>query len=254
MSQNYNGDANGFQNNYCDSHEHQPRPSTYNTTINNMQNVSYSTGYASLPAPVQPHDFSRYGHYNNMSTHPTSNPAPYMPTAHTALSMGASMASIPAPMALPFHPGAQNNNILPKLEPAPTTNGDTMQSYGMRNNLQPLISAGISAESTPRHVVGSQGRRGILPSIEGRPPAVQGAGQGGGKNSPPLQRDKYGKYICPHCTKTYLHAKHLKRHMLRRKSSLILHCRKFTIRIAIKLIRNICCRHGRPALRMRPVP
>jgi len=29
------------------------------------------------------------------------------------------------------------------------------------------------------------------------------------------QKDADGKFPCPHCTKTYLHAKHLKRHLLR---------------------------------------
>ncbi|KAK7937477.1 uncharacterized protein PG986_014345 [Apiospora aurea] len=29
------------------------------------------------------------------------------------------------------------------------------------------------------------------------------------------QKDAYGKFPCPHCTKTYIHAKHLKRHLLR---------------------------------------
>ncbi|KAK6860914.1 hypothetical protein PG995_004550 [Apiospora arundinis] len=29
------------------------------------------------------------------------------------------------------------------------------------------------------------------------------------------QNDAYGKFPCPHCTNIYIHAKHLKRHLLR---------------------------------------
>lgn len=71
----------------------------------------------------------------------------------------------------------------------------------------------------PTHVVGSQGRRGILPSAPGRP-AAPAAGTGPTKSQIP-QKDADGKFPCPHCTKTYLHAKHLKRHLLRRKSNFL---------------------------------
>lgn len=77
----------------------------------------------------------------------------------------------------------------------------------------------LQNEETPTHVVGSQGRRGILPSAPGRPnPPAPGTGQAGRNMIP--QKDADGKFPCPHCNKTYLHAKHLKRHMLRRKSRL----------------------------------
>ncbi len=72
----------------------------------------------------------------------------------------------------------------------------------------------------PTHVVGSQGRRGILPSALGRPPAVAtDGGQGGPKTASTPAKDSEGKFPCEHCNKNYLHAKHLKRHMLRRESS-----------------------------------
>jgi hypothetical protein len=71
-------------------------------------------------------------------------------------------------------------------------------------------------EEAPTHVVGSQGRRGILPSAPGRPNApAQGSSQSTKSMIP--QKDADGKFPCPHCNKTYLHAKHLKRHLLRRK-------------------------------------
>jgi hypothetical protein len=80
-----------------------------------------------------------------------------------------------------------------------------MQHPGLLDNLEP-----------PTHVVGSQGRRGILPSAPGRP-AVTATGTGATKNAMIPAKDADGKFPCPHCTKTYLHAKHLKRHLLRRK-------------------------------------
>lgn len=72
-------------------------------------------------------------------------------------------------------------------------------------------------EQEPTHVVGSQGRRGILPSVPGRPPAPASVAAVSAKSLIP-QKDAEGKFPCPHCNKTYLHAKHLKRHLLRRTS------------------------------------
>lgn len=69
-------------------------------------------------------------------------------------------------------------------------------------------------------VVGSQGRRGILPSVPGRAAVPNGA-NGTARSTTIPAKDADGKFPCPHCTKTYLHAKHLKRHLLRRKSSLL---------------------------------
>ena len=98
-------------------------------------------------------------------------------------------------------------------------------------------------EEAPTHVVGSQGRRGILPSAPGRPNApVSGSGQAT-KNMIP-QKDADGKYPCPHCNKTYLHAKHLKRHLLRRESL------KRKNAVYIILTAN---RYWRPTLLMPPV-
>lgn len=79
------------------------------------------------------------------------------------------------------------------------------------------MQADIGRDPTRTHVVGSQGRRGILPSAPGRPPVMPNGVNGSPKSSAVPQKDADGKFPCPNCTKTYLHAKHLKRHMLRRK-------------------------------------
>ncbi|KAL8934789.1 MAG: hypothetical protein Q9216_005730 [Gyalolechia sp. 2 TL-2023] len=67
----------------------------------------------------------------------------------------------------------------------------------------------------PTHVVGSQGRRGILPSASGRPAAVTNGSSGTPKAATIPVKDAEGKFPCEHCNKNYLHAKHLKRHLLR---------------------------------------
>ena len=92
--------------------------------------------------------------------------------------------------------------------------GDSKLSLSLENHIDHLDPA---EEPQPTHVVGSQGRRGILPSAAGRPAAVPGANTSGHKAAPTPNKDSEGKYPCVHCTKTYLHAKHLKRHLLRRK-------------------------------------
>ncbi|KAJ5282755.1 hypothetical protein N7505_000735 [Penicillium chrysogenum] len=72
------------------------------------------------------------------------------------------------------------------------------------------------AKEPPRtQVVGSQGRRGILPSVPGRATPVSNGVNGTAKSTTIPAKDADGKFPCPHCNKTYLHAKHLKRHLLR---------------------------------------
>lgn len=66
-----------------------------------------------------------------------------------------------------------------------------------------------SHDSEPVHVVGQQGRRGVLPTHPGRPPPAQG------KTPAIPTKNADNKFECPHCIKTYLHLKHLKRHLLR---------------------------------------
>lgn len=86
----------------------------------------------------------------------------------------------------------------------------------MQGAMASAYGQGPGQEEVPTHVVGSQGRRGILPSAPGRP-TVTATGPGASKNAMIPAKDADGKFPCPHCVKTYLHAKHLKRHLLRRK-------------------------------------
>ncbi|KAL6790150.1 hypothetical protein GGI42DRAFT_337407 [Trichoderma sp. SZMC 28013] len=66
----------------------------------------------------------------------------------------------------------------------------------------------------PSHVIRSQDHRGILRGAPGRSAAKPA--RTGTKNIVVPVKDVDGKLPCPQCTKTYLHAKHLKRHLLRR--------------------------------------
>lgn len=120
---------------------------------------------------------------------------------------------------------------LPDLLPMPGGPSNPYSgSYPYPNSSQPL-TASLSAiepdgDSRPTHVVGSQGRRGILPSADGRPVASQTPETPTSTKSSAIPpKDIDGKYPCPHCAKTYLHAKHLKRHLLRRRSCICLVCR-----------------------------
>lgn len=70
----------------------------------------------------------------------------------------------------------------------------------------------------PIHVVGFQGRRGNIPCEDQASTAIDQYSGGQGCVHVPT-KDENGKYPCTCCAKTYLHVKHLKRHMLRRTTS-----------------------------------
>jgi hypothetical protein len=126
--------------------------------------------------------------------------------------------------------GQQSRPAYPQpLAPAPPRpNLDPLApQYGQQDNRQqgwsgpesmPGMPADVGRDQTRTHVVGSQGRRGILPSAPGRPPVMPNGVNGAPKSNAVPQKDADGKFPCPNCTKTYLHAKHLKRHMLRRRT------------------------------------
>lgn len=145
-------------------------------------------------------------------------PNPYPQQPHQGYATSSSMmpqtsvaASHPQPIA-PAPAAARP----PVLRPMPA--GGVMPQQGLPSPyggspMMPHQQAILQENDQPTHVVGSQGRRGILPSAPGRPAAPTGSGAS--KNTVIPQKDADGKFPCPHCTKTYLHAKHLKRHLLR---------------------------------------
>lgn len=165
------------------------------------------------------------------------------PQGYRAMSniMPQSSASMSHPQAIA--PAPAQSRLPQTLRPMPP-NGLQMQGgmqspYGQGGMLQ---LQDMSVE-TPTHVVGSQGRRGILPSAPGRPPV---SALSTGKNAMIPAKDADGKFPCPHCTKTYLHAKHLKRHLLRRKSI-------FSLSLAVRTLLT-SCRHRRSSIHVHSLP
>lgn len=185
------------------SHPHTPRtPGTPNppTPSNGMSN------YPQPPSQGAPRGYPQMMNYPQPPQHGYGTTSSMMPQSSVAQSHPQPIA--PAPATRP-----------PVLRPMPA--GGVMPQSGMsspygQSPLMPQQQSILQDQEQPTHVVGSQGRRGILPSAPGRPAAPTGAGAA--KNTVIPQKDADGKFPCPHCTKTYLHAKHLKRHLLRRKS------------------------------------
>lgn len=118
------------------------------------------------------------------------------------------------PQHAPVYSSTPMQTRLPELAPRAVRDSAFPVAIGNGSN----TTAVAQIEPQPTHVVGSQGRRGILPSSAGRPVAVPGANTNGQKAAPTPAKDAEGKYPCPYCNKNYLHAKHLKRHLLRRES------------------------------------
>lgn len=108
---------------------------------------------------------------------------------------------------------------LPDLAPMPAGGLNENSSLPSARRRRQNIAAAVQSkrEPQPSLVVGSQGRRGILPSDIGCPAAISGQIATGQRSANVPVKDEFGKFPCPHCNKTYLHAKHLKRHLLRRK-------------------------------------
>ncbi|ROW09637.1 hypothetical protein VMCG_02677 [Cytospora schulzeri] len=180
------------------SHPHTPRTPATPNTPNSMG--SYA------PPPSQPGGRGSYPmmHYQQ--------PQQSYATSSAMMPQSSVSASHPQPIAPAPSPGGR---VPPVLRPMPA--GGVMPQSGLASPYaqspmmaQPSI---LQENDQPTHVVGSQGRRGILPSAPGRP-AAPAPGTAAAKAQVP-QKDADGKFPCPHCTKTYLHAKHLKRHMLR---------------------------------------
>ena len=146
-------------------------------------------------------------------------------------------SSVSGILAHPAYTSAPTQARLTNIRPMPPR-GDGRSSSS--STATPTNHLDGVEEPPPTHVVGSQGRRGILPSAAGRPVAVVGANTSGHKAAPTPEKDEQGKYPCEHCTKTYLHAKHLKRHLLRRE---------YTMPDCFELILTIL-RHGCATLYM----
>ena len=114
-----------------------------------------------------------------------------------------------------YSPIIPSQGNLPDLQPI-SAGGVAEQRLSTPRPAPALLASHSTEVQNPIHVVGSQGRRGTLPSSTGRPTAITGASLTSDTSTSIPSKDAEGKFPCLHCAKTYLHAKHLKRHLLRR--------------------------------------
>ena len=215
-----------------------PQPSSTNTqTLPSLQSHTYSQGFSNDPfgqrlQASQPSFVSAntptISHATTFPVYATSLDAPY--PGHQS-----SYAQPARPFQPPHTYSSQPSTTQafqtyaapvpmqvrrPELRPMPAgglTELPQISSYSKGSSASSLVSLQSTRDPQPTHVVGSQGRRGILPSTDGRPPAVGNGTSTSQKSAGIPPKDAEGKYPCPYCTKNYLHAKHLKRHLLRRK-------------------------------------
>lgn len=198
------------------SNPHTPRtPGTPNTPNSNNNLSNYQQQTSQPGVKVEPGNRSIYSMPPQHQQHQYPPPTGY-PTSGTMMPQSTTASSGQPPLA----PAPSGGRAPPVLRPMPPGGIMSQQQPGAPSPYGPggsLMQQPMGAEGeTPTHVVGSQGRRGILPSAPGRP-AAPAAGTTATKSTVIPVKDADGKFPCPHCTKTYLHAKHLKRHLLRRE-------------------------------------
>ncbi len=178
----------------------------------NAPTITHAATYPVYASTVMP---SYTGHQN-----------PYaQPTRSFQSSQAYSSQPSPTQAYQAYTPSVPLQARRPELRPMPAGGLNEQPQLPPYQKAMPLsnsVSLQSNHEPQPTHVVGSQGRRGILPSAVGRPPAIGNGNVTGQKSASIPPRDAEGKFPCPYCSKNYLHAKHLKRHLLRRKLGIAL--------------------------------
>lgn len=123
-----------------------------------------------------------------------SNPyqQPHQTFSNPSAMMPQTSASMPHPQ--PIAPAPAQGRLPPPLRPMPSgglqMNNNMNSPYGQPHMMGQ--SSLLQEQEQPTHVVGSQGRRGILPSAPGRP-AVTATGTGTTKNAMIPAKDADGK-------------------------------------------------------------
>ena len=197
-------------------------PLSNHSYIHPYQNECNHHTPLALRSPVPTSQVGNYPPYSyihhGLPQYTGSNSAGVQPQRPFPSSPAYNSQSSNAPAYQLYSSSGSTTGRLPDLRPMPAggINEQSSLSSANRQSLAPSLRLQNGQDAQPTHVVGSQGRRGILPSAIGRPAAVTVGNSGGQKaaNVPPKDAD--GKFPCAHCAKTYLHAKHLKRHLLRR--------------------------------------
>ena len=215
---------------------HLPPISTYAPTQHQGYMPQYRpelTRYQSAPAPAgTPDRYNAHMGHHPMGGLPPASMLP-QPTSQAPQQSGYSTPPSGNP-AYPPPQGQSGPRIAPALAPAPprpnldplATNFSQAQDrppiWAGNDQMAPMAHdgsmGGMARDPNVHRVVGSQGRRGILPSAPGGAPVATNGMNGSPKANAMPVKDADGKFPCPNCNKTYLHAKHLKRHMLRRET------------------------------------
>ncbi|KAJ6179597.1 hypothetical protein N7519_010058 [Penicillium mononematosum] len=161
--------------------------------------------YGASQAPMMPH--TTVGSLPPSSLRISSTPPPpsVLPPASSAQSYPQPIAPAPPRDRRPDFNGL----------PSGAFSYSDGKGWGMTPDVNGANGSPYAKEPPRTQVVGSQGRRGILPSVPGRATPVSNGVNGTAKSTTIPAKDADGKFPCPHCNKTYLHAKHLKRHLLR---------------------------------------
>ncbi|KKY16180.1 putative c2h2 transcription factor [Diplodia seriata] len=164
------------------------------------------------PSPTSAPSLTHNRSLPTIAPHPplhTNTSSSYFLPHSTALSNGQSLGGISSSAhASNPHAIAPSSMTASLQDIRPMPAGGIGLPYNSSHLLsQPPILP--NQEPEPIHVVGQQGRRGVLPTANGRP------APGSAKATQNLTKNADNKYECPHCNKTYLHLKHLKRHLLR---------------------------------------
>lgn len=168
--------------------------------------------YGASQAPMMPH--ATVGSLPPSSMLNLPNPQTQYPPPPNVLPAASTAQSYPQPIApAPPRDRRTDYNGLPSGAFSYTDG----KSWGMTPDVNGANGSPYAKEQPRTQVVGSQGRRGILPSVPGRATPVTNGVNGTAKSTTIPAKDADGKFPCPHCNKTYLHAKHLKRHLLRRE-------------------------------------
>ena len=211
----------------------QTLPPLHTQSSTSYQSTLYRNGGSAPQTPLTPRTPGNPMSIGTTGFLPQIAPQPPVNGHHTHYSYPPIVPAISSPPSIqngnsaPFNAATSTSSApytqmpLPHLGPAffgllgPS---NTMPTFGVQPQTLPKMQDNRRTEPRLIPVVGSQGRRGILPSATGRPSAIgtgiAGPARPGGAM---LAKDVDGKFPCVYCNKTYLHLKHLKRHHLRRK-------------------------------------
>ncbi|KAK4110182.1 hypothetical protein N656DRAFT_800427 [Canariomyces notabilis] len=171
--------------------------------------------YQSLATPLYtllPQNAGRDGTYVPGMRNNTYSQHPYPSALSRMMPQSTTAAPPPQPIdPAPATVGSQAPGVLRPMHVRGVMPQPAINSLYGQGPLMPRAST-MPDSNPPTHVVGSQDRRGILPSIPGTPAALT-VGMTQAKNQT-FQKNTDGRFPCPECTKTYGFEKHLKRHLL----------------------------------------